>query len=104
MLYGSISLFVYLIVTKSNFDFEITTAYISSLIYLSVFGSVLGFSFYLTLIKNIGPNNGSYISVIMPLMALIISTYFENLEWTFTLILGGFLILVGNFFIIKSSN
>ena len=37
MLYGSISLFIYLIVTKSNFNFEITTAYISSLIYLSVF-------------------------------------------------------------------
>jgi len=74
------------------------------LLYLSIFGSVLGFSFYLTLIKNIGPNNGSYISVIMPLMALIISTYFENLEWTFTLIFGGLLILIGNFFIIKSTN
>jgi len=104
MLYGSISLFVFLVITKSSFNFEITTAYISSLLYLSIFGSVLGFSFYLTLIKNIGPNNGSYISVIMPLMALIISTYFENLEWTFTLIFGGLLILIGNFFIIKSSN
>ena len=67
MLYGSISLFVFLVITKSSFNFEITTAYISSLLYLSVFGSVLGFSFYLTLIKNIGPSNGSYVSiVIMP--------------------------------------
>ncbi len=104
MLYGSLSLFIYLLFSKSTFNFEFTSEYINSLIYLSIFGSVLGFSFYLTLIKNIGPSNGSYVSIVMPVMALIISTYFENLEWTITLILGGFLILMGNLFIVKSSS
>jgi len=104
MFYGSVSLLIYLVFLDYEFNFEMTQEYISSLLYLAFFGSVLGFSFYLTLIKNIGANNGSYVSIVMPLLALIISTYFENLDWSFSLAFGGLLIIIGNIFIIKSSS
>ena len=51
-----------------------------SLLYLSVFGSVFGFSLYLSLIKNIGANEAAYVAIIMPLIALLVSTIFENLD------------------------
>ena len=101
MFYGSISLMIYLILMGNSFSFEVSHQYIFSLIYLSIFGSVFGFSLYLTLIKKLGSNDAAYVAIIMPLIALIVSTIFEGLIWDLTLILGAIMIVLGNVIILK---
>ena len=102
MLYGSLSLLIYLVLTGHEFIFQSTFSYMSSLMYLSIFGSVLGFSFYLSLIKKIGSNDAAYVAIAMPLVALIVSTIFEQLIWEISLFIGAILIILGNFMILRS--
>ncbi len=103
MFYGSISLFIYLILMGNSFSFELSHQYIFSLIYLSIFGSVFGFSLYLTLIKKLGSNDAAYVAIIMPLVALVVSTFFEGLVWDLSLVLGAIMIVLGNIIILKRS-
>ena len=103
MLYGSLSLLVFLIYKGIVFDFEFSFSYISSLLYLSIFGSIFGFSLYLTLIKKIGANDAAYVAIIMPLIALIVSSIFEGLVWNINLVIGAILIIMGNFLILKKN-
>ena len=103
MLYGSITLLIYLLITGTELNFDISYRYIISLLYLSVFGSVFGFILYLSVIKNIGANDAAYIAIIMPLIALIISTIFEGMIWNLNLYIGSFLVIFGNILILKKN-
>ena len=103
MFYGSISLMIYLILMGNSFSFEVSHQYIFSLTYLSIFGSVFGFSLYLTLIKKLGSNDAAYVAIIMPLVALVVSTFFEGLVWDLSLVLGAIMIVLGNIIILKRS-
>ena len=103
MLYGSITLLIYLLITGTEFNFDFSYRYIISLLYLSIFGSVFGFILYLSVIKNIGANDAAYIAIIMPLIALIISTIFEDMIWNLNLYIGSFLVIFGNILILKKN-
>ena len=103
MLYGSLSLFIYLLVKDTPFQFDLSLSYNLSLIYLSIFGSVFGFSLYLTLIKKIGSNDAAYVAIIMPLIALLVSTIFEDLIWNLNLVIGAIMIILGNILILKKN-
>jgi len=103
MLYGSISLLIFLLITKIPFSFEYSLKYNLSLVYLSVFGSVFGFSLYLSLIKKIGSNDAAYVAIIMPLIALLVSTIFEELMWDVNLVIGAIMIIFGNILILKKN-
>ena len=103
MLYGSISLLIFLLITKTPFNFEYSLKYNLSLVYLSVFGSVFGFSLYLSLIKKIGSNDAAYVVIIMPLIALLVSTLFEELMWNVNLVIGAIMIIFGNILILKKN-
>jgi drug/metabolite transporter (DMT)-like permease len=67
---------------------------------LSLFGSAVAFGCYLALIRRIGAAKTSYSAVVVPVVALGISTLFEGYEWTAAAILGIILTLVGNFLIV----
>ena len=103
MLYGSLSLFIYLLLKDTPFQFDLSISYNLSLIYLSIFGSVFGFSLYLTLIKKIGSNDAAYVAIIMPLIALLVSTIFEDLIWNLNLVIGAIMIILGNILILKKN-
>ncbi|MEM7106572.1 MAG: EamA family transporter, partial [Bacteroidota bacterium] len=51
---------------------------------------------YLTLIGKIGADKGAYVIVVVPIIALVISTVFENYQITLPAIGGMFLIVLGN--------
>ena len=103
MLYGSITLLLYLLMAGIDLNFDMSYRYILSLAYLSIFGSVFGFILYLTIIKNIGANEAAYIAIIMPLIALVISTIFEGLKWDLSLYIGASLVVFGNILILKKN-
>ena len=101
MLYGSL---VTLLITQLNNTellFEFTFGYIVSLIYLSIFGSIFAFIFYLKLLEKVGSGRAGYVGVIMPVIALLISTIFENLKWEIDLIIGLPILLIGAVLVIN---
>ncbi len=95
--YGAILLTLIALFLGKEFSFAMSIPYISSLFYLSVFGSIIAFGSYLTLIGSIGADKASYTIMLVPLVALILSTFFEGYSWNLSAILGLLLVVGGNF-------
>ena len=95
MLYGSLITLLITQIKGTELLFEYTFNYIASLVYLSIFGSIFAFIFYLKLLEKVGAGRAGYVGVIMPVLALLISTVFENLEWKIDLIVGLPILIVG---------
>jgi drug/metabolite transporter (DMT)-like permease len=83
------------------FAFDWSLSYIVSLAYLSVFGSVLAFGAYLKLMARIGPQRSGYAAIAVPVLALLLSTFFENLQWEAAMVLGLALCLTGNILVLR---
>src|SRR4029077_21255354 len=66
------------------------------LLYLALFGSVIAFGAYLTLVGRIGPDRAAYTSVLFPIVALLFSTAFEKYQLTLLSALGIAFVLAGN--------
>ncbi|MEQ9346838.1 MAG: EamA family transporter [Thalassospira sp.] len=96
MLYGSVLLFAYIGLAGIPLTFDTSPSFLMALVYLSLFGSVLAFGFYLTLLGKIGPDRAAYSSVMFPVVALLLSTWFEDFHWTSNIIWGVGLTLIGN--------
>jgi len=103
MVYGTILIAAYAILAGDEFSFELTFPYVASLLYLAIFGSVLAFGFYLTLIKRIGADRAGYIGAAVPVVALLLSTLFEDLQWQIPMVLGVMLCIAGNVLILRGS-
>jgi drug/metabolite transporter (DMT)-like permease len=88
MLYGSIFTLIVAKFRGAELLFDYSFSYIASLLYLAVIGSVVAFYLYLKLLESIGSARAGYMGVVMPIIALIISTFFEGLQWTNNLIFG----------------
>ena len=101
MLYGSLITLLITQLNNTELLFEFTFRYIASLAYLSVFGSIFAFIFYLKLLEKVGPGRAGYVGVVMPVIALLISTIFENLKWQIDLIIGLPILLVGAVLVIN---
>jgi len=100
MAYGALALFLAALVQGKPLQFDLSPGYSLSLLYLALFGSVLAFGSYLTLLGRIGPEKAAYTMVLFPLVALGISTLFEGYHWTPSSIAGVALVLLGNVIII----
>jgi drug/metabolite transporter (DMT)-like permease len=96
MLYGTLFTLLLAIVTRQPFVFDPSIKYMGSLLFLSLFGSVFAFQIYLVLLERIGPERVGYVFIITPVIALLISSFFENFIWTWQVILGIGLVLIGN--------
>ena len=100
MLYGSIILIVYILFSDISFSFSTSYSYITSLIYLSLIASVIGFGVYLKLVGNIGADKASYVNIFTPTIALLLSTLFEDYIWSWTGLIGVVLIIFGNIIVL----
>jgi len=101
MLYGSLITLMITQIKGTELLFEYTFSYIASLVYLSVFGSIFAFIFYLKLLEKVGAGRAGYVGVVMPVLALLISTVFENLEWQIDLIIGLPVLIIGAVLVIN---
>jgi drug/metabolite transporter (DMT)-like permease len=101
MLYGSLITLLITQLNNTELLFEFSFKYIASLAYLSVFGSIFAFIFYLKLLEKVGPGRAGYVGVVMPVIALLISTIFENLKWQIDLIIGLPILLIGAVLVIN---
>ena len=103
MTYGALLMLVLAWSTGRGFNFEFTVSYVSSLVFLSVFASIIAFWSYLTLLGRVGVERAAYATLIFPLVALGISTIFEGYQWSAYAVIGIVLILGGNLLILKRS-
>jgi drug/metabolite transporter (DMT)-like permease len=99
--YGAILMVIFALVAGVPFTFETTPAYIISLLYLAVFGSVIAFGAYLTLLGRIGADRAGYASLLFPIVALGLSTLFEGYQWSTAAVIGVLLVLAGNFLVLS---
>jgi drug/metabolite transporter (DMT)-like permease len=104
MLYGALHMLVLCLVLGKPFTFEVSFAYISSLVYLSIFGSIIAFTSFLTLLGRIGADKAAYITLIIPIIALLLSTIFENYQWNWFALAGVLLIIAGNIIVLKKQS
>jgi drug/metabolite transporter (DMT)-like permease len=102
MLYGSLLALVVTLASGKSLGFEATPAYVLSLAYLAVLGSVLAFGAYLTLLKRIGVTRSGYIGVMVPIVALLISSIFEGFRWHPLTGVGIAISVAGNVLILRN--
>lgn len=102
MFYGALITAAISISRGHEFVFEWTAAYLGSLLYLTVFGSIVAFGAYLTLLGRIGAHKAGYAMVMFPVVALILSVLFEGLEVDATIVVGTLMVLAGNLFVLDT--
>jgi drug/metabolite transporter (DMT)-like permease len=103
MLYGAGFAASLNLVAGNSFAFEATQAYVLSLLYLAVFGSILAFAGYLTLIGRIGAARASYVGVMVPVIALAVSAAFEGFHWQLLTWLGMAVAVAGNVLVLRNA-
>jgi drug/metabolite transporter (DMT)-like permease len=101
MLYGAIFSLGVTLAAGEPLAFEATPAYVLSLLYLAILGSVVAFAGYLTLLKRIGAARSGYIGVMVPIVALVISAAFEGFRWHVLTLLGIAISVAGNVIILR---
>ncbi len=97
MTYGAILMIFVGLFSGVEITFSVTFPYIFSLLYLAIFGSIIAFTAYLNLLGNVGPDRSAYTILVIPLIAMIISTIFEGYIWQKSAIIGIIFLLIGNF-------
>ncbi len=96
MFYGVLMMSVIILLQGVPLTFSWETGYISSLLYLAIPGTVIGFTAYLILVGRIGADKAAYSTVMFPAVALTISTFYEGYQWTELALLGFGLVVLGN--------
>ena len=101
MFYGAVLTGIVALASGHDFNFDATFTYITSLVYLAIFGSVIAFGAYLTLLGRIGAHKAGYVTVMFPVVAVILSMAFEGLQLSQTIVIGTVLVLLGNLLVLK---
>lgn len=101
MLYGSCCSLLVLLGSGHGLEFDRSLRYAASLLYLAVLGSVIAFAGYLTLLERIGAARAGYVGVMVPMVALLISSVFEGFTWRPETWLGVGLSVAGNVMILR---
>ncbi|MGZ8363271.1 MAG: DMT family transporter [Caulobacteraceae bacterium] len=102
MLYGAGQLAVWALATGHAPAFEFTSRYVLSLLYLSVFGSVIAFAVFYMLARRRGYTFASYIAALTPPTAMLISAIFEHAKWGLAALAGLALVIAGQVLLIKA--
>jgi drug/metabolite transporter (DMT)-like permease len=74
---------------------EPRVGYWLGLVYLGLFASAAAFTLYLGIIRAVGPGKAAYSSLVVPVLAMAISTGVEGYRWSALAVAGGVLALAG---------
>jgi drug/metabolite transporter (DMT)-like permease len=78
MLWGACLVTVWALVQGDSFVVPASATYWAGLVYLSIFGSVIAFFAYFTLIGRIGAHKAVYVGVITPVVSVLLSIKLEG--------------------------
>ena len=102
MAYGTGLLALYGLATGVEFTIDPTFTYVGSLLYLSLFGSVIAFGLYFTIARTIGYAMASYVSALTPPIAMLVSVLFEGAHFGWSALAGLLLVLSGQALMIRA--
>jgi drug/metabolite transporter (DMT)-like permease len=100
MAWAAITSIIIALALGRELTFSTRPGYVVSLLYLALFGSAIAFGCYLALIRRIGAAKAAYSTVVVPIIALLLSTLFEGYTWTAAALVGIILTLIGNWLIL----
>jgi drug/metabolite transporter (DMT)-like permease len=95
MLWASLANAAFAFVIDGPPVIDMRPGYIGGVLYLSIIGSVVTFPLYFRLIRDIGPGKAAYTGVVIPVLAMVLSTIFEGYVWSTLALAGGALVMVG---------
>jgi drug/metabolite transporter (DMT)-like permease len=99
--YAALAVMAWCAATDVPFAFDARPAYVLSLAYLAVFGSVVAFVSFLTLLHRIGAGRSGYTAAVIPSIAMLASTVFEGYHWTAGAVAGMALVVAGTVFVLR---
>ena len=95
MLLGALGDAAFAWITTGPPVIEPTATYIGGVLYLGVIASAVTFPLYFNIIREVGPGQAAWSSVLIPIIAMGISTLFEGYRWAPLSIAGALVALVG---------
>ncbi len=101
--YGATTMALLAVFNDHPFTIDLPVNYWLATGYLALFGSVIVFGIYLHLLGKIGANKTSYITIITPAIAVVISSVVEDFTFTTYTVGGLVLILAGNVTVLLKS-
>ncbi len=102
MLYGCVFLALLALWNGSPFTYETRAGYLISILYLGLGSSAIGYACYFPLLDRIGPARAGYVTVLMPVIALGISTFTEGYVWSVPAALGLAIVVIGNVLVLSA--
>ena len=103
MAWGAASAAVVALAQGTAWTIDLRPAYVVSLLYLAVFGSIVAFGAYLTLLGSVGPGPAAYVGIATPVVALLLSTLFEGYRWTPVAASGVVIAVYANWLALRAS-
>jgi drug/metabolite transporter (DMT)-like permease len=100
MAYGGLLTLVIHFALGGELTMDWSVGYLAPMLYLTLFGSVVAFGCYMLLISRIGAEFAAYVTLLMPIIALVLSTLFENYHWSANAAVGVAIVLAGNLIIL----
>ena len=82
--------------------FEARFGYWLGLVYLGLFASALAFTIYFSILRIVGPGRAAYSSLVVPIIAMALSTIFEDYHWSRLAVAGGLLAMAGLFIALRA--
>ena len=101
MAWGSAGSALAAVVTGEGLHFSFVPSYLASLLYLAVFGSILAFAAFLTLLGRVGAARAGYVGAMTPVVALAISGVVEGFPWGPTTVAGIAVVVAGNLVVLR---
>ncbi len=95
MVWGTAIDAVFSWVTSGPPQFDPRGAYWGGVAYLAMLGSVVTFPLYFNLIRTMGAGRAAYSGVLVPVIAMALSTLFEGYRWTGLAVAGSVLAMAG---------
>lgn len=101
--YATLFMTIFAALTGTPPTIDLSYAYLGSLCYLTILGTVVAFLCYLTLINRMGADKGGYVFILTPLIALSLSSFYEEFNASNMTFVGLILIVTGNLLIMIQS-
>lgn len=96
MAWGSGAALLHALLLGTPWNWSWRPGFLGSLAWLALFGSVVAFGAYYALVHRVGPAKAGYVGVLVPVVALVVSSVLENFLWTGLTVAGIALAILGN--------
>ena len=84
------------------FKIDWSPIYLTSLLWTGLVATTISFVAYITLLNRIGAARAAYVTVLSPAVALLISTWLENYQWSWPAGLGLAAVMAGNVLVLRA--